>query len=72
MLPKGDLLKRVEAKERISRVIDQAEQALKTWEVVQTDFLSPPELAEAEDVFGVLAEVQTKSWGAKKKYRRPL
>lgn len=63
MLPKGDLLKRVEAKERISRVIDQAEQALKTWEVVQTDFLSPPELAEAEDVFGVLAEVQTKSWG---------
>lgn len=63
MLPKGELLKRVEAKERISRVIDQAEQALKTWEVVLTDFLSPPELTEAEDVFGVLSEIQTVSWG---------
>jgi photosystem II S4 domain protein len=63
MLPKADLLRRVEAKERISHVIDQAEQALKTWEVVLTDFLSPPELAEVQDVFGLLAEVQTMSWG---------
>ncbi|MEO0373597.1 MAG: photosystem II S4 domain protein [Cyanobacteria bacterium P01_A01_bin.17] len=63
MLPKADLLKRIEAKERISHVIDQAEQALKNWEVVLTDFLSPPELAEAQEVFGLLAEVQTMSWG---------
>ncbi|PZD75239.1 hypothetical protein C1752_00052 [Acaryochloris thomasi RCC1774] len=63
MLPKADLLKRVEAKEQISHVIDQAEQALKNWEVVLTDFLSPPELAEAQEVFGLLAEVQTMSWG---------
>lgn len=63
MLPKADLLKRVEAKERISRVIDQAEQALKTWEVVLTDFLSPPELAEAQEIFAPLTEIETLSWG---------
>ncbi len=63
MLPKADLLKRVEAKERISRVIDQADQALKTWEVVLTDFLSPPELAEVLGVFGSLTEIEVLSWG---------
>ncbi|MGF1601253.1 MAG: photosystem II S4 domain protein [Thermosynechococcaceae cyanobacterium] len=63
MLPKAELLKRVESKERMSRVIDQAEQALKTWEVVLTDFLSPPELAEAQAIFGPLTEVETLNWG---------
>jgi photosystem II S4 domain protein len=63
MLPKAELLKRVESKERMSRVIDQAEQALKTWEVVLTDFLSPPELIEAQDIFGSLTEVETLAWG---------
>ncbi|MGB7412900.1 MAG: photosystem II S4 domain protein [Thermosynechococcaceae cyanobacterium] len=63
MLPKADLLKRVESKERMSRVIDQAEQALKTWEVILTDFLSPPELAEAQNIFGPLTEIETLHWG---------
>lgn len=63
MLPREDLLKGVENRESVARVIDQAEQAVKTWEVVLTDFLSPPELAEIQQVFGRLTDVQTAAWG---------
>ncbi len=63
MLPRDDLLKGVENREAIARVIDQAELAIKTWEVVCTDFLSPPELAEIQEVFSCLTEVQMVAWG---------
>lgn len=63
MLPREDLLKGVENRETVARVIDQAEQAIKTWEVVQSDFLSPPELAEVQQAFGRLTEVQLVAWG---------
>jgi photosystem II S4 domain protein len=63
MLPREELLKGVENRETIARVIDQAEQAIKTWEVVLTDFLSPPELAEVQRVFNRLTEVQLVAWG---------
>ncbi|MEL6765185.1 MAG: photosystem II S4 domain protein, partial [Cyanobacteria bacterium J06607_6] len=46
MLPKEDLLKGAEHKDALTRVIDQANQAIRTWEQVVTDFLSPPELFE--------------------------
>jgi RNA-binding protein YlmH len=42
MLPREELLKGVENRDEVARVIDQAEKAIKTWEVVMTDFLSPP------------------------------
>ncbi|NMG10116.1 photosystem II S4 domain protein [Brasilonema sp. UFV-L1] len=58
MLPREELLKGVENRDTIARVIDQAELAIKTWEVVLTDFLSPPELAEIQQVFSRLTEVQ--------------
>lgn len=58
MLPRDDLLKGVENREAIARVIDQAELAIKTWEVVCTDFLSPPELIEIREIFSRLTEVQ--------------
>ncbi len=58
MLPREELLKGVENRDIASRIIDQAEQAIKTWEVVVTDFLSPPELAEIQQMFGRLTEVQ--------------
>jgi len=57
MLPKEDLLKSVENQESLTRVLDQAEQAIRTWEVVFTDFLSPPELVEAQALFQRLTEV---------------
>jgi RNA-binding protein YlmH len=41
MLPREELLKRVENREIVARIIDLAEQAIKTWEIVETDFLSP-------------------------------
>ena len=63
MLPREELLKGVENRESLARVIDQAEQAIKTWEVVLTDFLSPPELAEIQRVFSRLTDVQLVAWG---------
>lgn len=63
MLPRDELLSHAENRESLSRVIDKAEQALRTWEVVQTDFLSPPDLAEAESAFARLTEVSLVAWG---------
>ncbi|MGB8702729.1 MAG: photosystem II S4 domain protein [Thermosynechococcaceae cyanobacterium] len=63
MLPKIDLLKGIENVERVSRVLDGADQALKTWEVTLTDFLSPPELVEAQRVLAKLTEVRAIAWG---------
>lgn len=63
MLPREDLLKGIENREAAVRSIDQAEQALKTWEVVCTDFLSPPELADVQQIFQRLTEVQLFNWG---------
>jgi len=63
MLPREELLKGVENRETVARFIDLAEQAIKTWEVVLTDFLSPPELAESQQIFSRLTEVQLVAWG---------
>jgi photosystem II S4 domain protein len=63
MLPREEILKGVENRDSIARVIDQAEQAIKTWEVVFTDFLSPPELAEVQRAFSRLTEVHLVVWG---------
>jgi photosystem II S4 domain protein len=63
MLPREDLLKGVENRESLVRVIDQTEQAIKTWEIVQTDFLAPPELAEVQQVLGRLTEIHLVAWG---------
>lgn len=57
MLPRDELLKTAENREAMARVIDRADQAIKTWEVVQTDFLSPPEYLEVQQAFGRLTEV---------------
>ena len=63
MLPREEILKGVENRDTIARVIDRAEQAIKTWEVVLTDFMSPPELVELQRVFSRLTEVQIVAWG---------
>jgi photosystem II S4 domain protein len=63
MLPKENLLKSVENQAVLARVLDQAEQAIRTWEVVYTDFLSPPELIEAQELFQRLTEVEFVAWG---------
>lgn len=63
MLPREDLLKGVENRETIARVIDLADQAIKTWDVVCTDFLSPPELVEIQQQFSRLTEVELYAWG---------
>ncbi len=57
MLPKEELLKGRENRETLTRLLDQADQAIRTWEVVTTDFLSPPEWVEAQAVFQRLTEV---------------
>jgi photosystem II S4 domain protein len=63
MLPRDDLLKNVENRETIARVIDRADQAIKTWEVVQSDFLSPPEYFEIQQAFERLTEIHLVAWG---------
>lgn len=63
MLPREELLKTVENRDTAARVLDQAEQAIKTWEVVCSEFLSPPELAEVQQMFSRLTEVQLLAWG---------
>ncbi len=63
MLPREELLKGVENRDIVARVIDNAEQAIKTWEVVMTDFLSPPELAEIQRSFSRLTEIHLLPWG---------
>lgn len=57
MLPKDDLLKGIENREAVARVIDQANQALRTWDIVVTDFLSPPELFESQQIFRQLTDI---------------
>lgn len=63
MLPKDELLKGVENRPDVTRILDQAEQAIKTWEIVLTDFLSPVVLAEVLQVFSRLTEVHLVAWG---------
>lgn len=63
MLPKEELLQSVENQATLTRVLDQAEQAIRTWEIVFTDFLSPPELIEAQKIFQQLTEVHFVTWG---------
>jgi photosystem II S4 domain protein len=63
MLPRDTLLKGIEHRDCIARILDQAEQALKTWEVVVTDFLSPPELAEVQQTFSRLTDIHMLAWG---------
>ena len=63
MLPREDLLKGIEEREAAMRAIDQAEQAIKTWEVVYTDFASPPELAAIQQMFRGLTDIVTLPWG---------
>lgn len=63
MLPKLDLLKGFENQACLTRLLDQADQSIRTWDVVLTDFLSPPELVEAEQLFSRLTEVQLLAGG---------
>ncbi|WP_013322931.1 photosystem II S4 domain protein [Gloeothece verrucosa] len=63
MLPREELLKGVENREEIARIIDKAETAMRTWEVTLTDFLSPPVLAEVQRIFQRLTEVDLIPWG---------
>ncbi|PSN15333.1 photosystem II S4 domain protein, partial [filamentous cyanobacterium CCP5] len=63
MLPKEDLLKPVENREALTRILDLAEQAIRTWEVVSSDFLSPPELMEAQAMFQKLTDVHIVTGG---------
>lgn len=63
MLPRDDLLKGVENRDTVARILDLAEEALKTWQVVCSDFLSPPELAECLSRFQSLAELKAVAWG---------
>ncbi|MEA5512121.1 photosystem II S4 domain protein [Crocosphaera sp. UHCC 0190] len=63
MLPRETLLKGIENREEMAQIIDKAETAIKTWEVVVSDFLSPPVVAEVQNAFKKLSEVEILVWG---------
>jgi photosystem II S4 domain protein len=63
VLPRADLLQGADYRETLARLLDLGEQALKTWEVVVSDFLSPPELAEGLRCFEPLTELTAVAWG---------
>jgi photosystem II S4 domain protein len=62
MLPR-DLLNGTENREVLSRLFDCGDRALNQWEVQYSDFLSPPELTEATNIFNRLTEIQILAWG---------
>jgi photosystem II S4 domain protein len=62
MLPR-DLLNHVENRDTVSRLLDLGDRAVQTWEVVCSDFLSPPEITEALQVFSKMTEIQVLAWG---------
>ncbi len=62
MLPR-DLLNHVENRETVSRLLDLGDRAIQTWEVVCSDFLSPPEAAEGLRVFSKMTEIHCLAWG---------
>ena len=62
MLPR-DLLNHVENRDTLSRLLDLGDRAVQTWEVVCSDFLSPPEITEALQVFGKMTEIHCLAWG---------
>jgi len=57
MLPRDNLLKSVEHRQCLAHLLDQVELAIKTWDLVISDFLSPPEWVEAQTIFQQLTEV---------------
>ncbi len=63
MLPRAELLQGSEYRETLARLLDLGEQALKTWEVTVSDFLSPPELAAGLRCFKPLTELMAVGWG---------
>ena len=63
MLPREEILAKVDNREDIARILDKAEQALKTWEVALTDFLSTPVLIEVQPIFSRLTEIESLPWG---------
>ena len=63
MLPREDLLKRADDREVVARAIDLAEQAIKTWDISISDFLSPPQLIDIQTCFQGLADVISLNWG---------
>jgi photosystem II S4 domain protein len=63
MLSRQEVLKGIENRDVVMRVMDLADQAIKTWDVVLTDFLSPPELVDVQTVFNRLTDVHLLAWG---------
>lgn len=63
MLARQDLLKGIENRDTVVRILDHVDRAVKTWEVVLSDFLSPLELVEVQSVFNRLTDVHLLAWG---------
>ncbi|MEM9155075.1 MAG: photosystem II S4 domain protein [Cyanobacteria bacterium J06642_2] len=63
MLPRESLLRSVEHRETLARVLDLADRALRTWTVTQSNFLSPAEVGEIVPHLKQLTELEVVPWG---------
>jgi photosystem II S4 domain protein len=63
ILPKDELLKGLSEREALSRILDLSQQAIRNWETILSDFLSPRVLHEAQLVLNKLTEINYLSWG---------
>lgn len=62
-LPRADLLQGVECRDTLAHILDLAEQALRTWAVVTSEFLAPADLAEILPRLQRLTELSAFTWG---------
>lgn len=63
MLPRADLLRSVEHRETLARVLDLADRALRTWTVERSNFISPAEVGEILPRLKPLTELEVVAWG---------
>ncbi|WP_017301133.1 photosystem II S4 domain protein [Nodosilinea nodulosa] len=67
MLPTDDLLQSAKNTsdncDSLAHVLEQADQAIKTWDIVVTDFLSPIEQNAAKTMVEQLTDVHSLAWG---------
>lgn len=53
----------VECRDDVARILDQAQRADASWEVVSTDFYPPPVITDAIAVIKKMPEIACKAWG---------
>jgi hypothetical protein len=52
-----------EHREDVARIVEQADMAARTWDIIHTDFITPPVASDAKKAVLAMGEVAAVSWG---------